>query len=72
LKPFNRLPLPFQTIIPNATAIAESTNPERTHASFQKMYEPKFAALYEQVTREILRRVQPGQAPKEELAGARA
>lgn len=66
----DRLPPPFEAVIPNATAIADSTDPDRTHASFRKKYTPQFAKLYEQVCQEIVSRTQWDAAPEAEAPKA--
>jgi chromosome partitioning protein len=58
-EPLDQLPLPFKTVIPNASKIAESTNPDQRPTSFSAKYTPKFAGLYQQLCREIRRRVPP-------------
>jgi chromosome partitioning protein len=62
-RPLDRLPRPFSTVIPNATAIADSTETDREHATFRRKYTPQFANLYETVCHEIHRRVQWGAEP---------
>lgn len=57
-QPFDRLPKPFENVIPNATAIADSTDTDQKHATFRKKYTPQFAKLYEGVCQEILRRAE--------------
>jgi chromosome partitioning protein len=57
-KPLDRLPRPFETIIPNATAIADSTETDRQHASFRRKYTPQFARLFEELCQEIHRRAE--------------
>jgi chromosome partitioning protein len=58
IEPWNRMPRPFEAIIPNATAIADSTDPAKKHTSFHKKYSAQFARLYEQVCQEIHTRTQ--------------
>ncbi|MFO0944947.1 MAG: AAA family ATPase [Planctomycetota bacterium] len=54
--PFHQLPKPFKTIIPNAAAIAEASEPDRNPKSFTAKYGHAFAALYRQLTTEIQER----------------
>jgi chromosome partitioning protein len=54
--PLNRLPKPFNTIIPNATAIAESAEADRNPQSFTAKYTPPFAKLYRSLCEEIVQR----------------
>jgi chromosome partitioning protein len=59
IDPFNRLPKPFDTIIPNATKIAESTNIDKSNpATFRHKYSPEFSGLFEALCGEIVRRVE--------------
>ena len=51
------LPRPFETIIPNATAIARATESDREYASFQAKYTPEFAKMYRGLCEEIVQRV---------------
>jgi chromosome partitioning protein len=53
-----QLPLPFQTVIPNAAAIAEATAPDRKPKSFPAKYTPPFAKLYRSLCEEIIQRSQ--------------
>ena len=65
VKPLNRLPEPFETVIPNAAAIANATDPEKRPASFRAKYSPQFAKLYEQLCDEIIARTQWKSADEE-------
>jgi chromosome partitioning protein len=56
--PYSHLPPPFETVIPNATAIAEALDPERRPASFKEKYTPPFAKLYEGLCEEIVSRIE--------------
>ena len=56
IKPYDRLPEPFETVIPNSAAIADSTEPDHTPASFTVKYSPKFAKLYRELCHEIIQR----------------
>ena len=47
------LPCPFKTVIPNATAIARASEPERNWPSFSAKYEPPFARLFQVLCAEI-------------------
>lgn len=57
-EPFNRLPKPFKTVIPNAAAISEATEPGRKPKSFTAKYTPSFAKLYRNLCEEIIQRSQ--------------
>jgi hypothetical protein len=67
--PFDRLPMPFETIIPNATKIAEATEPGQRPKTFRQKYTLEFAKLFEALCGEIVRRVEweSGTAPAAEL-----
>lgn len=56
VEPLSQLPRPFETIIPNATAIAESTEPGKQPVSFNAKYTPQFAKLYRALCEEIVQR----------------
>ena len=56
VEPFDVLPRPFQTVIPNAAAIAESTEPGQTPHSFKAKYTTPFAKLYHELCNEIVQR----------------
>jgi chromosome partitioning protein len=58
VEPYNRLPRPFETVIPNATAIADSSDPDKSPISFKAKYTPPFAKLYERLCEEIVARTQ--------------
>lgn len=58
IDPFHRLPKPFATVIPNATAIADSSDPEKRPPSFKVKYTPSFAKLYDQLCEEIVARTE--------------
>lgn len=51
------LPRPFQTIIPNATAIARAAELGSAPASLSSKYEPKFAGMFKQLCSEIIGRL---------------
>lgn len=55
--PFDKLPKPFATIIPNASAIAEATEPDQTPSTFRQKYTYNFAGLFESLCEEIITRV---------------
>lgn len=55
--PLDVLPEPFFTVIPNATKIAESAEPEMAHLDFRQKYSPQIAQLYEKLCLEILERL---------------
>ena len=50
------LPKPFDTIIPNAAAIADATEPDREPHSFNAKYTTPFAKLYRALCEEIVTR----------------
>lgn len=52
------LPKPFQTIIPNAAKIAESTEITDSPKSFRKKYSPEFSRLFEELCDEIVHRTE--------------
>jgi chromosome partitioning protein len=58
VEPYSKLPLPFKTVIPNATAIADASDPDKQPATFRAKYTPPFAKLYERLCREIIFRTQ--------------
>jgi chromosome partitioning protein len=56
--PFDQLPKPFETVIPNAAKIAEATEPGQRPKTFRQKYSPQFAKLFEALCGEIVRRVE--------------
>ncbi len=52
------LPRPFETVIPNASAIADTTEPNRRPNSFSEKYTSQFAKLYRSLCSEIVKRSQ--------------
>jgi chromosome partitioning protein len=58
VEPYNQLPRPFETVIPNAAAIAEALEPDRRPKSFSAKYTPQFARLYRALCGEIVQRSQ--------------
>jgi chromosome partitioning protein len=58
VEPYNQLPRPFKTIIPNAAAIADANQPNRNPKSFTAKYTPPFAKLYRSLCEEIVQRSQ--------------
>ena len=58
IEPYNRLPKPFEIMIPNAAAIAAATEPDRKPKSFYAKYTPPFARLYRSLCEEIVQRSQ--------------
>jgi aminoglycoside N3'-acetyltransferase len=59
VEPLNKLPRLFQTVIPNATRIAEATEVDRaTPPTFRHKYSPEFAKLYEALCEEIVQRAE--------------
>lgn len=55
-EPYSLLPPPFATIIPNAAAIAESTEPDCTPTSFGAKYTSPFAKIFRSFCTEVLER----------------
>lgn len=76
IPPYDVLPQPFETVIPNATAIAETTEPDLTPPSFSMKYTSKFAQLYRSLCDEIVQRstwqaeISEADAPQAFLAGS--
>ena len=58
VEPYDQLPRPFETVIPNAAAIAEATEPDRKPKTFNAKYTPPFAKLYHSLCEEIVQRSQ--------------
>jgi chromosome partitioning protein len=58
IEPYSQLPRPFETVIPNAAAIAEAAEPDRNPRSFTAKYSPPFAKLYRSLCEEIVQRSQ--------------
>lgn len=58
IEPFCRLPRPFETIIPNATAIADATDPDKRPATFAAKYTPAFAKVFHRLCEEIVVRTE--------------
>jgi chromosome partitioning protein len=58
VEPYNALPRPFDTVIPNAAAIAEASEPNRHPKSFSAKYSPQFARYYRDLCEEIVQRSQ--------------
>jgi chromosome partitioning protein len=58
IKPYNQLPKPFKTVIPNASAITAASEPGCHHKSFTTKYTPQFAKLYRSLCAEILQRIE--------------
>jgi chromosome partitioning protein len=57
VEPLHKLPPPFQTIIPNATRIAEATDVSPTPPpTFRHKYSAEFAGLFESLCGEIIQR----------------
>jgi hypothetical protein len=58
-EPWNRLPNPFATVIPNSAKIVEATEEEGPiPATFRHKYSAEFAKLFEAVCGEILERAE--------------
>ena len=62
---YKQLPLPFKTIIPNAAAIAEATEPGRNPKTFTAKYTSPFAKLFRSLCEEIVTRSQSRQIPSQ-------
>ncbi|RUL83180.1 ParA family protein [Tautonia sociabilis] len=56
IEPYSQLPRPFETVIPNAAAIAMASEPNRKPKSFNAKYSGNFASLYRDLTGEIVQR----------------
>jgi chromosome partitioning protein len=72
-KPYDELPTPFETVIPNAAAIAESTEPDCKPHTFNAKYTGPFAKLYKNLCEEIVQRSQwqtQGKKPSKQVANA--
>jgi chromosome partitioning protein len=54
------LPKPFETVIPNATAIARASEGEGSPPSLSAKYEPQFAELFKRLSAEIVGRLDQG------------
>lgn len=54
--PFDSLPAPFETVIPNAASIAEASEPDHVGFTFTARYGTRFARLYRELGDEILTR----------------
>jgi chromosome partitioning protein len=74
-EPYDQLLLPFETIIPNATAITEASEPNTIHHSFKAKYRPIFSRLFSSLCDEIIDRCEAASTRPPlahcELAGAR-
>jgi chromosome partitioning protein len=57
VEPFNRLPRPFETIIPNATAIADAMDSGKRPATFRAKY-AAFAKVFHRLCEEIVARTE--------------
>jgi chromosome partitioning protein len=58
IDPYKPLPRPFATVIPNASAIAMASEPNRKPRSFAAKYSTPFARLYQDLCEEIVKRSQ--------------
>jgi chromosome partitioning protein len=54
--PYNQLPRPFKTVIPNAAAIASATEAGQKPKSFNAKYTTAFAKTYRGLCREVIQR----------------
>ncbi len=62
LKDYRDMPRPFSTVIPNAAAIAASTEPDQKPGSFTAKYGGQFAKKYRALCDEIVKRCQVHEA----------
>jgi chromosome partitioning protein len=68
-EPLDRLPRPFDRLVPNAARIAEATQEEgSTPASFRHKYSSEFARLFESLCGEIIKRSQGQRASQASTA----
>jgi chromosome partitioning protein len=67
-----KLPRPFAAVIPNATAIADATDPQKTPASFKAKYTSPFAKIFIQLCEEIIRRTEWQKTTAKTAAGQTA
>jgi chromosome partitioning protein len=56
--PFDQLPKPFETLIPNAAKIAEAAEPGQQPRTFRQKYSLEFAKLFEALCGEMVRLVE--------------
>jgi len=54
--PWESLPRPFRTVIPNSVDMVRATEPGVEHRSLNAKYTPAFARLYAELAGEIRRR----------------
>jgi chromosome partitioning protein len=71
IEPYDRLPVPFKTIIPNAAAITAASDLRCKPKSFTEKYTPQFAKLYRSLCSEILRRSEGKRVSNGELTSAK-
>lgn len=65
--PFDQLPVPFSTVIPNAASIAEASEVDHIGCTFTARYGSRFAGLYRDLCGEILtrcRRLEPSRTAR--------
>lgn len=64
-RPFNRLPAPFRTVIPDAVPPEAPAEPRQPPATFRAKYRER-ARVYESLCAEVVKRVQalPGRTPR--------
>lgn len=55
-RPYSELPIPFKTIIPNASRIAESAEPNQRYASLTEKYGSASAEVFDSLATEIAKR----------------
>lgn len=67
-----KLPLPFETVVPNATAIADATDPKKTPASFKAKYTSPFARIFTRLCEEIVTRTQWQRVARQPAASEKA
>jgi chromosome partitioning protein len=70
ISPFDQLPVPFDSIIPNAAKIAGATEPGQQPKNYRQKYSLEFAKLFESLCGEIVRRAEweTGTVRERELA----
>lgn len=66
------LPMPFKTIIPNASAITAASQPNSRPESFTAKYTPQFSKLYRSLCAEIIQRTEANRFGNNKLVPANA
>ncbi len=67
VEPYDRLPRPFDVVIPNAAAIVEAAEVENTPTTFRQKYSAEFARLFESLCNEIVQRAECEQTVREQF-----